>query len=310
MLSRGVRRAHSPRRVEAPRLSGIMTRRDGSLAAEIERLEALEDPYALLQEVTKRMAEAQREVTELARLRRRVINELQAQGHSYARIAEAAGLSRGRIHQLRHRGPAPEGAFLGVGGITIATPLKQEAGNARPVVAVEDFTAAQRLADLARTMQLDVEFDQVPLDGGIDLNRPNLIVICGPRLSEVVAGVLAKDPAIQFERAADGPWTLHDRRTDRKYRSGSDSDPPRSWDVAYLGRLPRPDGRGLVMIFTGIHPPGTLGVVHLITTEITSLYEQVGAGRFSTIMGVDYRPDTHEPVNVQLLAPLYKHEEG
>src|SRR6266498_190893 len=231
MLSRGVRKPYSPRCVEAPRLSGIMTRRDGSLPAEIERLAALEDPYALLQEVTERMADAQREVTELARLRRRVINQLQAQGHSYAQIAEAAGLSRGRIHQLRHRGPAPEGTFLGVGSIIIATPLKQEARNARPVVAVEDFTAAQRLANLARTVQLDVEFEQVPLDGRIDLNRPNLIVICGPRLSDVVAGVLAQDPVVQFERATDGPWTLHDRTTDKRYRSGSDSSPPRSWSA-------------------------------------------------------------------------------
>src|SRR6266487_6301607 len=287
-----------------------MTGRDGSLPAEIERLAALEDPYALLREVTKRMAEAQREVTELARLRRRVIEQLSAEGRSYAQIAEAAGLSRGRIHQLRHRGPAPEGAFLGVGGVTIATPLKQEAENARPVVAVEDFTAAQQLADLARTLQLDVEFEQVPFDGGIDLNRSNLIVICGPRLSDAVAEVLAQDPVIQFERAADGPWTLHDQSTDKRYRSGYDSNPPRSWDVAYLGRLPRPDGQGLVMIFTGIHPPGTLGVVHLITTEITSLYEQVGAGQFSALVGVDYNPEGNEPVNVQLLTPLYRHEKS
>jgi hypothetical protein len=287
-----------------------MTGLDSSLPAEIERLTALEDPYELLQAVTKRMAEAQREVTELARLRRRVIEQLHEQGRSYAQIAEAAGLSRGRIHQLRHRGPAPEGAFLGVGGIIIATPLKQEARNARPVVAVEDFTAAQRIADLARTMQLDVEFEQVPLDGDIDLNRPNLIVVCGPRLSDTVAGVLAQDPFIQFERADDGPWSLHDRSTGKHYRSGSDSSPPRYWDAAYLGRLPRPDGRGLVMIFTGIHPPGTLGVVHLITTEINSLYEQVDAGQFSTLVGVDYSPDANEPVNVQLLTPLYRHQEG
>ncbi len=287
-----------------------MTRPDSSLPAEIERLAALDDPYALLQEVTKRMAQAQREVTELARLRRRVIEQLYGQGRSYAQIAEAAGLSRGRIHQLRHRGPAPEGAFLGVGGIVIATPLKQEARNARPVVAVEDFTAAQRMADLARTMQLDVDFEQVPLGGDIDLDRPNLIVICGPRLSEVVAGVLSQDPFIQFERADDGPWTLHDRSTGERYRSGSDSTPPRPWDAAYLGRLPRPNGQGLVMVFTGIHPPGTLGVVHLITTEINSLYDQVGAGPFSTIVGVDYEPDANEPVSVELLTPLYRHEEG
>jgi hypothetical protein len=64
------------------------------------------------------------------------------------------------------------------------------------------------------------------------------------------------------------------------------------------------------MIFTGIHPSGTLGVVHLIATEITSLYKQVGAGQFSALVGVDYEPDANEPVNVQLLTPLYKHDEG
>jgi len=64
------------------------------------------------------------------------------------------------------------------------------------------------------------------------------------------------------------------------------------------------------MVFTGIHPPGTLGVVHLITTEINSLYDQVGAGPFSTIVGVDYEPDANEPVSVELLTPLYRHEEG
>ncbi|HEY5988446.1 MAG TPA: hypothetical protein VIV12_19020 [Streptosporangiaceae bacterium] len=63
-------------------------------------------------------------------------------------------------------------------------------------------------------------------------------------------------------------------------------------------------------IFTGIHPAGTLGVAHLITTEITSLYEQVGAGQFSTPVGVDYEPDANEPVNAQLLTPLHKHEKS
>jgi hypothetical protein len=54
-------------------------------------------------------AAAQRDVTELGRLRRRVIQELVGQGMSYGQIAEAAGLSRGRIHQIRHKGPAPRG---------------------------------------------------------------------------------------------------------------------------------------------------------------------------------------------------------
>jgi hypothetical protein len=146
--------------------------------------------------------------------------------------------------------------------------------------------------------------------GAVDLNRNNLIVICGPRISDAVGKVLAQDPVLQFERAPDGPWTLRDQLTGKGYRSGSDQEPPTPLDVAYLGRLPRPDRQGLVMIFTGIHPPGTLGVVHLITTEITGLYEQVGSGRFSTLVGVDYARDTREPVSVELLTPLYTHEES
>jgi hypothetical protein len=62
-----------------------------------------------------------------------------------------------------------------------------------------------------------------------------------------------------------------------------------------------------VLIFTGIHPPGTLGVVHLLASKLTSLYEQVGTGEFSTLVGVDYDPASHEPVNVQLLTPLHAH---
>src|SRR5262245_26879429 len=102
------------------------------------------------------MASAQEEVTELARLRRQVIQNLHDQGLSYAQIAEKAGLTRGRIHQLRHSGPAPEGAFLGVGRVVVVTPLKQEAHKARPVVAAEDFNAANRLGELARTLGLAV----------------------------------------------------------------------------------------------------------------------------------------------------------
>ncbi|MEV4247449.1 hypothetical protein AB0J63_29035 [Streptosporangium canum] len=78
------------------------------------------------------------------------IQELHARGVSHAQIAEQAGLPRGRIHQIKHTGPAPEDAFPGTGTITPATPLKREAGNARPVVAMGDVTAAKRVEDLAR----------------------------------------------------------------------------------------------------------------------------------------------------------------
>ncbi|SDT70588.1 RNA polymerase subunit sigma-24 [Jiangella sp. DSM 45060] len=277
---------------------------------EVERIAAIKDPFELLREASGRITTAQREVTELARLRRKVIQDLRDQGMSYADIANAAGLSRGRIFQLRQAGAAPEAAFLGRGRVVILTPLKHEAGNSRPVVAAEDFTAAQRLGELARSLRLDVEHEQIPTDGQVDLNRDNLIVICGPRLSEPVAATLAQDPAIRFERAADGVWTLRDSRADAVYRSGQDQEPPRATDPAYLARLRRPDGKGTLLLFTGIHPPGSLGVVQLLTADLADLYEQAGTEQFSALVEVDYDPATHDPTAARLLTPLYRHEAG
>ncbi|BCJ61006.1 hypothetical protein Jiend_44280 [Micromonospora endophytica] len=250
------------------------------------------------------MSAAQAEVTELARLRRRVIQELHDGGMSYADIAQQVGLTRGRIHQIRHGGPAPEGAFLGQGTVTIITPVKQEVIKSRPVVAIEDMTAAQRLGDLARSFGLEPSFESIPVGGEIDLNRPNLVVICGPRISTHVAQVLAQDPTLQFERADDGPWTLVDRTTGEVYRSGQDQKPHSHWDVAYLGRLPRPDRKGSLVVFTGIHPPGSLGVVQLLCTRIGELYNEVKTAHFSALVGTEYDPDSHEPRHVELLTPL------
>jgi len=283
--------------------------REAEVPGTSDELSGIDDPYELLRVTTARLQAAQEEVTELARLRRRLVQDLHAQGLSYAQIADAAGLSRGRIHQIRHTGPAPEGAFLGAGTLTVITPLKQEAENARPVVAMEDVTAAKRLEDLARSFSLDMELEHLPIGGKVDLNRPNLIVICGPRLSDVVGQAYDADPVIRWERADDGPWTLRDTRGGVTYRSGWDDNPAENRDVAYLGRLPRPDGEGTFLIFTGIHPPGTLGVVRLLTTDIGSLWGKVTDRPFSAVIGVEYDPETHEPENTELLTPLYVHEE-
>ena len=89
------------------------------MTGEVERIADIEDPFELLRLATERLAAAQRDVTELSRLRRRVIQDLHGQGMSYSQIADAAGLTRGRIHQIRHQGPAPEGAFLGSGLVAL-----------------------------------------------------------------------------------------------------------------------------------------------------------------------------------------------
>jgi cell division protein FtsL len=279
------------------------------MSDELQRIMAIDDPYLLLREVTTRLADAQQEVTELARLRRRVVQDLHAQGLSYAQIAAKAGLSRGRIHQIRHTGPAPEGAFLGSGGVTVATPLRRDDERGRTVVAVDDVSSGKRLEDLARSYGLAVTSEHVPVSGEIDLNRDGLVVVCGPRMSQDMWNAYAQDPVLRWEKAEDGPWTVVDRLTGTVHRSGQDSDPARPYDIGYLGRLPRPDGKGSLLAIAGIHTQGSLGVVQLLASELNSLWGQVGDRRFSTLVGVEYDPETSEPRSVELVCPLYRHDE-
>lgn len=279
------------------------------MPGELARIAQIDDPYELLRAATERLAEAQQEVTELARLRRRLIQDLHAQGVSYAQIAQAAGLSRGRIHQIRHTGPAPEGAFLGYGEVTVVTPLRPDPASDRTYVALDDLTTGKRLEELARTFDLSVGYDHVSLDGQIDLNRDGLLVICGPRMSSAMREAYDKDPSIQWDRDEAG-WLLRDTRTGDEHRSGQEDNPPRPYDVGYLGRLPRPDGNGTFLAIAGIHPEGSLGVVHLLTTDIGSLWGQVGNDRFSVVVGTEYTADTHEPVRTELLSPIYRHDEA
>ncbi|MDX3581940.1 sigma factor-like helix-turn-helix DNA-binding protein [Streptomyces europaeiscabiei] len=279
------------------------------MSDELQRIMAIDDPYRLLREVTTRLADAQQEVTELARLRRRVVQDLHAQGLSYAQIAEKAGLSRGRIHQIRHTGPAPEGAFLGRGSVVVATPLRRDDERGRTVVAMDDVSSGKRLEDLARTYGLDVTSEHVSVGGEIDLNRDGLVVVCGPRMSQEMWDTYAQDPVLSWERAEDGPWTVVDRRTGTVYRSGQDGDPSRPYDVGYLGRLPRPDGNGSLLAIAGIHTQGSLGVVQLLANDLNTLWGQIGDRRFSTLVGVEYDPETSEPQSAELLCPLYRHDE-
>lgn len=289
-------------------LDSLLTDGETIMPGQLERILEIEDPFELLRVTTDRLAEAQQEVAELARLRRRLIQDLHAQGMSYAQIAEHAGLSRGRIHQIRHTGPAPEGAFFGAETVTIVTPLRHDPAKDRAVVSLEDLTTGKRLEDLARSFALTVDYAHVSVDGDIDLNRPGLVVVCGPRMSEAMRLSYDKDPVFRWERDDGEPWRLRDTATGKLYYAPADEDPATPGDVAYLGRLPRPDGNGAFLAIAGIHPHGSLGVAHLLTTDIGSLWGQVGTKEFSVLVGTEYDPQTNEPVKTELLTPVYRHD--
>ena len=212
--------------------------------------------------------------------------------------------AQARTPRLRPRVPRnrlPERANCG------RTPLKRDEIKARPVVAAEDVAASQRLGELARSLGFEVDYEQIPLGGHIDLNRDGLVVICGPRISQDVTGVLETDPSLQFERLPAG-WAVRDVASGNVYASGQDETPASSSDIAYLSRLRRPDGQGTLIVFTGIHPQGTLGVVQLLTNDLADLHDKTGEGTFSTLLRVDYDAETHEPTDTQMITPVYRHE--
>ena len=290
-------------------LDSVRVTEGASMPGQFERIAEIEDPFELLRAATERLAEAQQEVTELSRLRRRLIQDLHAQGMSYAQIAEKAGLSRGRIHQIRHTGPAPEAAFLGVGTVTVATPLRHDQVKDRPVLSLDDMATGQALEQLVRSFDMQAASDHVTVDGRIDLNRPNLVVVCGPAMSEAMRTAYDTDPVIRWEHPEPGLWLLTDTRTGESYRSGQEMDPQQPMDVAYVGRLPRPDGKGTFLAIGGIHPQGSRGVAHLLNGEIASLWGQVGSERFSALVRTVYAPETTEPQRSELITPVYRHDQ-
>jgi len=49
-------------------------------------------------------------------------------------------------------------------------------------------------------------------------------------------------------------------------------------------------------------------VVQMLINDLTDLYRQAGTGTFSTLLEVEYDPETHEPTAVELATPIYHHQ--
>lgn len=90
-----------------------------------------------------------------------------------------------------------------------------------------------------------------------------------------------------------------DRATSARYRSGTTGSSP-------TVSLPRPDGHGTVLTFTGIHPAGTLGVVHLLANDLAEIHTQAAGKPFSALVQVSYDPATSEPTQVELGTPILR----
>ncbi|MFC9116061.1 sigma factor-like helix-turn-helix DNA-binding protein [Streptomyces sp. NPDC057092] len=277
---------------------------------DMERVSGITDPVDRAKAAIDLMARYQSHVNELSRVRREAIEEAQASGLTQAEIAKRLGVSRGRVGQLASAGPPPERAFFGTDLVTVSLGGKYEAGkgpddNPSHVVTREDLDNFEHLRKLLAGMKLDAQYEVIPPSGIVNLNRDNHVVVCGPRLSPIVAQVLEGDDNLQFRK--DRAWHLVDQREGKEYRSPQDEDGS-AGDFGYLGRLPRLDGKGTFLYIAGIHAIGANGVVHYLENNVADIYREIRTRRFSTLISCRYDPKTMEVLESRRVTPLYRHE--
>jgi len=273
---------------------------------EIRPLREVRDPAVRGRQAGQLLQKYQEAVQETSRIRREAMEELRDQGKTQQQIADDMEVSRGRVSQLMTAGLPPERVFLGDGRVTVAVAGKREADKATPgsVVAEEDLHAYVALRDLCASVKLEAIHEIIQPPGVVDLNRDNLVVICGPRLSPLISQILGVDHNLAFQN--DGGWHLVDQRTGTLYRSPMDSNQP--GDFGYLARLPRPDRRGNFLYIAGIHAMGSAGVIHYLAQHLSEIYRDVKTRRFSCLIDCTFDPETLEVTSSRLITPLYRFE--
>ncbi|MDX2565045.1 sigma-70 family RNA polymerase sigma factor [Streptomyces sp. TX20-6-3] len=287
---------------------------DEAFDVALSQLKELPDPLQRAKAAHALAGQAQEHGNELQAVRNEAMNEALRVGLlNSTQLASELGISKGRVSQLA-KGAPPERLFLGSGKVIVALAEKLEDGNDKdgkrkaiqgPVIATEDVQTYERLRELAEDIGLEISFERIPLGGNVRLNRTNLVVICGPRLSPLIEQILESDPHLRFGKDDDG-WHLTDRNTGQVYRSPMDRG--ENGDIAYFGRLPRPDGKGTFLYVAGIHARGSGGVVHWLNKELTTVHRELKARRFSTLISSRFDPETLEIVASERITPFYRPE--
>lgn len=232
---------------------------------------------------------------------------------THVEIGDALDITRARVSQILKAGPPPERALLAPdsdGPMAVAVVEKRDE-NGRATTSVTTQTAVGKLREFASTMDVIIEdAEVVPPPGIIDLNRNNLAVLIGPRISSLIAQIVASDPAIQWRRDTGGHWYLVDSKTGREFHSDFDHRFSLGQDagqcIAQIGRIRRPDGQGSFLYLGGAHAPGTAGAVDVFVREYSAIWEQAKRSLWSAIV-ITRATEKGVPISAELATPIYIH---
>jgi hypothetical protein len=257
-----------------------------SSADDFDSVRAEPDPVRRGQRATQLLTVYQQRAVELARLRRAAIEEAHRErGLSYTEIAEAFGITKGRITQIRDSAPQPERAFFGVGPVSIGVSYRYRVTDReRPLIAAEDAQTGEQLEHLLTSLAFAVTRYQIDPDMP-DPPAGDTVVVCGPKSARIGAALMARDPALGMTESG-GRWLIEDRRAGQMIGSPADDDPPSDADIAYLARHEL-DGRVAVHI-AGIHAIGSLGAARYLTSHLAELFAQAGEQPFSAVIRASF----------------------
>lgn len=246
--------------------------------------------------------------------------ELLRESMTHTEIARQTGLTRARVSQLL-AGARPERAILAPdpGPMTICVIERKDAEKGGSTITSSTQAAAVELAELASSLGVTVTdssshghgIEVVPIPGLIDLNRPNLVVLIGPRSSPLIAQAVSADPKIRWQPDESGDWFITDSETSTAYHSDFDrnADPGLPWPrtcYAHVGRIRRPDGKGSWLCLAGEHRQGVAGAAEYICRDITPVWEKARRNLWSTVVRVKVSEDG-AVADVSLASPLYVH---
>lgn len=277
-------------------------------------LRAIEDPEERGRRAAEVIEQYQPVVDVATAVRDETIRVLYAAGMRQAPIGRIAGITRARVNQiLKADTPGPARPFWGAAEshLTIALGEKREepkdaSGGQGPVVATEDMQAFEMLRELLAGADISADYEMIPAPGIVRLNRAGLLVVCGPRLSPMIAQSAEADPYLGFGKDGAG-WHLANRETGESWHSPLDAGEP--GDIGYLARLPRPDQNGTFLYIAGIHAAGAPGVAHYLSGNLDALWRMVGTQRFSALISCVF-DSRHLVTESSLLSGPYLHGGG